>query len=277
MRDYGKVHTSFWTSSNIHALSDDGRTLALYLLTCPHGTIAGVFRLPDGYACEDLQWDAQRVKTTLTELFQNGFATRCEDTKWVWVIKHFEWNPPENPNQRKSAAKMAAQVPDSCSWKVDFIEKCGIHFNFEGQKTEPFGNPSATLPEPVTVTVTGDKTPSSAAKLPTCPFEAVVNAYNEILPEMAGVKVIDEDRKRSIKKRWDWVLSSKKPDGSRRAETGDEAIEWFKKYFQVARDNDFLMGRTPKSGDHQNWKCDIEFLMSSKGIKQVIEKTEATQ
>ena len=161
MRDYGKVHTSFWTSSNIHSLSDDGRMLALYLLTCPHGTIAGVFRLPDGYACEDLQWEPNRVKTTLSELSNNGFATRCEVTKWVWVIKHFEWNPPENPNQRKSAAKMADQVPDSCSWKVDFIEKCGIYFDANTKKTKPLSNPSETLSQPVTVTVTGTVEDSS--------------------------------------------------------------------------------------------------------------------
>lgn len=158
MRDYGKVHTSFWTSANIRELSEDGRALAIYLLTCPHGTIAGVFRLPDGYACEDLQWTAERVKTTLSELFANGFATRCEATKWVWVTKHLEWNPPENPNQKKSAAKMAAQVPDSCSWKADFIGKCAVLLGLE---PEPLPNPLPTLPQPVTVTVTvtEDNTP----------------------------------------------------------------------------------------------------------------------
>ena len=107
MRDYGKVHTSYWTSSNIRAMSEDGRALAMYLLTCPHGTIAGVFRLPDGYACEDLQWDSERVKKGFAELFQNGFANRCETTKWVWIAKHFEWNPPENPNQKKAAATVS--------------------------------------------------------------------------------------------------------------------------------------------------------------------------
>lgn len=74
MRDYGKVHTSFWASANIRNLSEDGRALALYLLTCPHGTIAGVFRLPDGYASEDLQWTSKRVREGFAELFANGFA-----------------------------------------------------------------------------------------------------------------------------------------------------------------------------------------------------------
>lgn len=145
MRDYGKVHTSYWTSSNIRSMSEDGRALAMYLLTCPHGTISGVFRLPDGYACEDLQWDAERVSKGFDELLRNGFANRCATTKWVWISKHFEWNPPENPNQRKAAAKVASQVPDECVWKPEFMRVCGKFF---GVFIEEEINPSPTLPEP---------------------------------------------------------------------------------------------------------------------------------
>lgn len=154
MRDYGKVHASFWDSPNIRAMSEDGRTLALYLLTCKHGTIAGVFRAPDGYVCEDMQWTPERVAKGFTELFDNGFCNRCETTKWVWVTKHLEWNPPENPNQIKAAAKMAAQIPDSCDWKASFIGEHGVSLGLVTPKTEPLPNPSGTLPQPVTVTVT---------------------------------------------------------------------------------------------------------------------------
>ncbi len=133
MRDYGKVHTSFWSSSNIRALSEDGRTLAMYLLTCPHGTIAGVFRLPDGYASEDLQWDSERVREGFVELLKNGFADRCETTKWVWVRKHLEWNPPENPNQRKAAVKVVRQIPVECSWIAEFTMVCGGALGIEPQ------------------------------------------------------------------------------------------------------------------------------------------------
>ncbi|TDS73419.1 hypothetical protein [Comamonas sp. JUb58] len=145
MRDYGKVHTSFWTSAGMRALSEDGRAMALYLLTCPHGTIAGVFRLPDGYICEDMQWTAERVTHVFAELFQNGFANRCATTKWVWINKHFEWNQPENPNQRKAALKIANQVPDECSWRLDFMRLCG---EFLGLPKASEANPSPTVQEP---------------------------------------------------------------------------------------------------------------------------------
>lgn len=144
MRDYGKVHTTFWTSSSIRELSEDGRMLAMYLLTCPHGTIAGVFRIPDGYACEDLQWNTERVRQGFTELFRKGFANRCETTKWVWVVKHFAWNSLENPNQKKSAVKVAAQVPDQCCWKSAFMRASG---GFMGMSDEDIENACRTLSE----------------------------------------------------------------------------------------------------------------------------------
>lgn len=149
MRDYGKVHSCFWSSPTVAAMSDDAKMLALYLMTCQHNTIAGVFRLPDGYVCEDLGWDAERVAEGFAELFANGFATRCATTKWVWIIKHLVWNPPENPNQRKAVAKMALQVPDQCAWKADFSASAG---EADANKAEPAAtenaNPSETLSEP---------------------------------------------------------------------------------------------------------------------------------
>jgi len=146
MRDYGKVHTSFWSSQTIKGLSEDGRTLALYLLTSPHSTIAGVFRLPDGYVCEDIGWTSARVAKGFAELLANGYANRCETTKWVWICKHLEWNPPENPNQRKSAAKLALSVPAECAWKLDFMRVCGEALAIE---YTPEANPLPTVPEPL--------------------------------------------------------------------------------------------------------------------------------
>lgn len=146
MRDYGKVYATFWSSQTTHSLSDDGKLLALYLMTCSHSTIAGVFRLPDGYVAEDIGWDQSRVQKGFAELFAKGFANRCETTKWVWVVKHLEWNKPENPNQRKSAAKIAQSVPAECGWKQDFMRVCGESLGLE---TPSAPNPSATLPQPL--------------------------------------------------------------------------------------------------------------------------------
>lgn len=114
MREYGKVHVSFWTSGTIQRLTDDGKMLALYLLSCPHNNIIGAFRLPTAYACDDLGWDGERFRNAFRTLEQAGFAIFCRQSKWVCIVKFLDWNPPENPNQKKAAEKALAALPDTC-------------------------------------------------------------------------------------------------------------------------------------------------------------------
>jgi len=174
MRDYGKVFTSIWASPNFRAMSEDGRTLTIYLLTCPHGTISGAFRLPDGYVCEDLQWTPERVCEGFRELFANGFANRCETTKWVWVCKFLEWNPPENPNQRKSALKQAIQVPPDCVWKQAFMRVCRQSLGLEMPEninrcetlSEPLLNQEQKQEQEEQPSVVAAKTPRATRKAP---------------------------------------------------------------------------------------------------------------
>ena len=118
------------------------------------------------------------------------------------------------------------------------------------------------------------KASSSAAKLPTCPYGEIVGLYHEILPELPGVRVMDKDREKAILEFWKWVLSTNRPDGTPRASTADEAIAWTRDYLNRARDNDFIMGRGPRSPEHANWRCTIEYLLSTRGMKKVIEETK---
>ena len=171
MRDYGRVYTAFWTSEDIRSLTDDGRLLALYLLTSPHSTIAGVFRLPDGYASDDLQWGTERVSEGFHELLGKGFVDRCETTKWVWIRRFLDWNAPDGPNQWKAARKVAALIPAECRWKAQFSQvfaraagdpppldpqlpanRSEPHAD-DGARAhhEPIGNPSGTVPKPIRI------------------------------------------------------------------------------------------------------------------------------
>lgn len=110
---------------------------------------------------------------------------------------------------------------------------------------------------------------------PPCPFDKVIDAYHRNLPELPSVRVLTDGgkRKKAISSLWAWVMTSTKADGSRRATNVEEGIQWFENYFERARDNDFLMGRTPKVRGHENWEPDIDFLCSESGMKHIIEKT----
>ena len=113
----------------------------------------------------------------------------------------------------------------------------------------------------------------SADKLPTCPVERIIGFYNEILTQLPAVKIVNDSRKKAAKRFWGFIFTSKKSDGTFRAETAEQAIEWVEAYFKRALDNDFVMGKTAKSGPHAGWVADFDYLMTDKGITQVIEKT----
>ncbi|EAA2042154.1 replication protein [Salmonella enterica subsp. enterica serovar Enteritidis] len=119
MRDYGKVHTSFWISDGMRQVSDDARLLALYLLTGQHTNMIGCFRLPDGYVSEDLGWPFERVSKGFDELSRNGFVSRDSTSKWVLIRNFMTWNSIENPNQGISALRLFSQVPDNTSLKPE--------------------------------------------------------------------------------------------------------------------------------------------------------------
>jgi hypothetical protein len=118
---------------------------------------------------------------------------------------------------------------------------------------------------------------ASQLKKPVCPTSSIVDLYHQALPELPTARLMPESRKKAIAKFWNFVLTSEKTDGTRRATTHDEAIAWVGDFFNRARDNDFLMGRGGKSAGHENWQCDIDFLMTDKGMKHVIEKTKDSE
>ena len=182
MRDYGKLHCVFWTSPSIRSLSDDAKMMAAYLLTSPHGTLTGCFRLPDGYICEDMNWGSERVSKGFAELVGKGFATRCETTKWVHIVKFLEWNPLENPNQVKAAVKALADIPDQFPAKQALARLLGNSDEAERlAKLEPLPNPFATLSKPVTVTVAVDVTETvSVARAVLVPTVKPVAPTNEV-------------------------------------------------------------------------------------------------
>lgn len=155
MRDYGRVYSSFWQSPETRALSEDGRTLALYLLTSPHANLIGCFRLPDAYAADDLQWASGRVSEGFRELAEKGFLTRDDGTKWVFIRKYLKWNGFENGNVAKAAAKAFDKAPNGLVKSLlalallEFGEHLSAEFRSlcESEAAKDW-NPSRTLPKP---------------------------------------------------------------------------------------------------------------------------------
>jgi hypothetical protein len=164
--------------------SDDGKLLAVYLLSCEHGTMAGVCRLTDGYVSDDLNWQPERVAEGFDELSRKGFATRCATTNWVWVVGFLE-DVAYNPNQWKAARKIAASVPVNCSWRAAFQEKFAVaagDLKPKGSETVPLGSPSGT----VGVSASAKVSASASAKIAGSASDAT--ALRHALPESQSIR-----------------------------------------------------------------------------------------
>lgn len=188
MRDYGRVFSNFWTG-DMSTSSDDGKLLAVYLLSCEHGTVAGVCRLTDGYVSDDLHWQPERVAAGFDELSRKGFATRCATTNWVWVIGFLE-KVAYNANQWTAARKIAASVPANCSWRAAFFEefaKADPLEKLEVSETVAKGSPkgSGTVPlGSLSGTGTGDGSGTGSAQVNGSGSDASSNALRSELPKV---------------------------------------------------------------------------------------------
>lgn len=146
MREYGTIHKGFWANESLKALDTDCRLLAAYLLTSPHTNMIGAFRLPDAYACEDLNWTPERLRNGFETLSGVGFIKYSESGKWVWIVKFLQFNKPANPNMLKAAAKMAEGIPASVPFRSEILSSLCLRESVSETVSKPLGNTPSPSP-----------------------------------------------------------------------------------------------------------------------------------
>jgi hypothetical protein len=102
-------------------------------------------------------------------------------------------------------------------------------------------------------------------QIPDCPQQQIRQLYAELLPSLPQPKKWDADRQKTLRTRWrdqakekGWV-------------TVDEGVAWFRRFFTAVSENDWAMGRAGRGRGHENWECDIDYLLSVKGFRRIIE------
>lgn len=98
-----------------------------------------------------------------------------------------------------------------------------------------------------------------------CPHQRIRDLYAEILPSLPQIRKWDPDRERALRSRWTEQVKEKG------WATADEGVEWFRKFFTAVSDNDWAMGRSGRGNGHENWECNIDYLLSVKGFRRIIE------
>ena len=136
---YSKIYRKIWLDAKFRALSDDGKMLFLYLLTCPDsGTIPGLLRMGKAGLAESLEWEPGRLAKALPEVFAKalpkafgkafpeGFreaypkalAVADWDARLIYLPNALKYNLPQSPNVVLSWGDQWDALPE-CDLKND--------------------------------------------------------------------------------------------------------------------------------------------------------------
>lgn len=102
--------------------------------------------------------------------------------------------------------------------------------------------------------------------IPPCPYQKIVEAFHETLPELPRVNKLSPARQKVVQARWKDVFVEES------CKTADECLENFKFIFGMVRESDFLMGRTPRAEGHANWTPTFMWLMKQENFLKVINR-----
>ena len=115
------------------------------------------------------------------------------------------------------------------------------------------GSAPAEPPQP-------DDDESGSPTVDPVPYQAIVQAYHDRLPQLARVRLVTAQRRTSIRRAWQSLPTEHRRIGAFRAIFAECAMD------------DFLNGNGPYSGEHANWRPDFDHLIKLKTLTRVYEK-----
>jgi hypothetical protein len=133
MRDFTKVSPTLHGSRKFRSLGRDyaAKCVYQYLLSCPHGNSAGCFDIRDGYACDDLDMDAEAYRKAMQRLCEVGLISFNWDTRTVFIANWMEYNTPTNP---KHAVGMLAQLGKASDCDLKTLRAQELISQIKGKK-----------------------------------------------------------------------------------------------------------------------------------------------
>lgn len=115
MASYYPVSPMFWRDEEVRTWLAAGhdRTvlLALYLLTCRHRNLEGLYLLPWGWVENELAWEAECVAEQAARLTEAGFIQYDEKPEVVFVRNALKYQQPKSERQIKGAINALQEVP----------------------------------------------------------------------------------------------------------------------------------------------------------------------
>ena len=133
MRKYGAVSPRFWIGVTGKKLRGDplAQLLALYLVSCPHSTMSGIFHIPTLYMAHETGMACPETVDALQRLMKLGFCEYDYETETVFVIRMAAFQVAETlksgDKRIKGLINEVSQVPDRL--RDRFLKEYGDAFH----------------------------------------------------------------------------------------------------------------------------------------------------
>lgn len=227
--------------------------------------------------------DVERVLNEFFTLTDDGWLhARCNDEISKMKEKQSKAKASAEASVRARQAKAGANVSNKKSDEEAGDERTLNERSTDAELPTPTPTPdreeakaslATSSPAKPMDELFADEGKAKAAGVPSCPIDALLDAYEELLPTLpAPRRSLFKAGKRAapMRQRWAWVLTATHERGPRAgqrlATNAAEGVEWFRKYFEHVAKSDFLTGRDGK------WTgCNIGFLMQLEKFSKVLE------
>lgn len=157
MRDYAKVGPQFWSGRTGRALKKEGPEaviVAMYLMTCQHATMLGLYYLNPSYITADTGLSLEGAMKGLRSACEVGFCRFDEDSMVVWVVEMARYQIAgqleAKDNRCKGIQREYDGLPEN-PYLEPFFEKYGAAFHMTSKRSSdrpeisPFQAPSKPL------------------------------------------------------------------------------------------------------------------------------------
>lgn len=157
MRDYAKVGPQFWSGRTGRALKKQGPEaviVAMYLMTCQHANMLGLYYLDPSYIAADTGLPLEGALKGLRSACEAGFCRFDEDSMVVWVVEMARYQIAGQLEARDNRCKGIQREYDALPenpYLEPFFEKYGAAFHMTSKRSSdlPEVSPFQAPPKPL--------------------------------------------------------------------------------------------------------------------------------
>lgn len=107
------VNPLYWKSAKRKGWDEATKSLGVYLLSCHHRNLEGLYFLPREYMAADHGWTLDELERPFSVLLTDGFVMYDDDAEVILLPNALAYHTPKSENHIKGAMNALQLVPNT--------------------------------------------------------------------------------------------------------------------------------------------------------------------